>query len=677
MRTETDSYRNELTIEGIQHRFGVSTASAYRLTKRKGWEFVTQSLDGGGRKKVFLVPEKDIPQKRKPKKAKRKEPQKLMKPEPAPVPSICEQDEDVPDLTPVARIPEHELYRAQLKAELCEKVLQLTSETGVRKTAISDVLGAYNTGHLIPDLYKLEGVRNERTLRNWLKTYEESGRDFQSLVRMARVSNKMKATEQEQNFLLHILLDANRVKIGTAIRKLKQLSRVGVVDSPTSTRSLRRWCETWRDQHIQQWSLLRKGGKHAKDNMLPTLLRQELLRVGDVWVADGHKLAFDIIDPKTGRPKRMMLILFFDWGSRYPVGASIANTEDSEHILLALRNGILHWGGRPRFVYLDNGKAFKAKLFHDNWEKHDLENELCGVFPRLDIGVEFARAYNARAKVVERFFETFQEDFERFMETFRGGSIADRPAYLNRNEEWVRKLKKREALDIEQAKSMIGFYFQELYGHTPHGGLHNQKPFELFNANPAPDDRKIDPAELNFLMLKGDSRKVGNNGVQLNNALYWHDEMVKHVGKRLRIRYDIMDLRSILLFDESDRFICQAALRKLTHPFVQVATDRALAEKDLKRQLAHQRKLESEVKTKSAILRKQVDEAIASMPVPHLPAATGSFSNQPMLEQGETPSVHKQADEIAVCHPAPEKRQPVEDEDPLKKLDSLFENLGL
>jgi len=231
-------------------------------------------------------------------------------------------------------------------------------------------------------------------------------------------------------------------------------------------------------------------------------------------------------------------------------------------------------------------------------------------------------------------------------------------------------------LDIDQAKALIGFYFQELYGRTPHGGLHNQKPFELFKANPAPEERQIDASELNFLMLKAEHRKVGNNGIRLNNALYWHDEMVRHVGKRLRIRYDIMDMRSILLFDETDRFICQAALRKLTHPFVQIAGDEALAEKDLKRQLAHQRKLESDVKTKSAILRKQVDEAVSSLPLPQLPAASGSFNNQPLLEQGETPSPHEDAVEVTY-HPDASTVEPAEQDDPLKKLDSLFENLGL
>jgi hypothetical protein len=38
------------------------------------------------------------------------------------------------------------------------------------------------------------------------------------------------------------------------------------------------------------------------------------------------KLAFDILDPKTGKAKRMILILGLDWASHYLVGASLAFT---------------------------------------------------------------------------------------------------------------------------------------------------------------------------------------------------------------------------------------------------------------------------------------------------------------------------------------------------------------
>lgn len=38
-----------------------------------------------------------------------------------------------------------------------------------------------------------------------------------------------------------------------------------------------------------------------------------------------------------------------------------------------------------------------------------------GVFPKLGIEAHFAESYNAKAKVIERFFRTFQEQFERFI----------------------------------------------------------------------------------------------------------------------------------------------------------------------------------------------------------------------------------------------------------------------
>ncbi|MCD4828973.1 MAG: hypothetical protein K8R90_06040 [Candidatus Cloacimonetes bacterium] len=100
------------------------------------------------------------------------------------------------------------------------------------------------------------------------------------------------------------------------------------------------------------------------------------------------------------------------------------------------------------------------------------------------------------------------------MDTFRGASIADKPAYLMRNEEWIRNLKERKPLQIDQAKALIGFYFQELYGRTPHGGIDRNKPYEVFSDNMAPPERQIDASELNFLMLKVDERKVSNNGIR-------------------------------------------------------------------------------------------------------------------------------------------------------------------
>ena len=663
----------ELTIEGIQKRFSVSQASAYRMTKSKGWDFKTKTLPRGGRRKLYLVPEKQIPQEDA--KQKQKSLPDAVNAE------VVEYDHTIPDLQPSIKIPEHELHRAQLKADLCEKILAEYEVCGVKKKAVRTILDAYNSGYLLPELFKIEGKRSFRTLRLWLSTYQENNRDFKALTRLSRASNSMKATEVEQNFLLGLLLDANKIKIGSAIRKLKQLHRLKAIESPTSERALRRWVESWKDEHIQQWELLRRGKKYSKDHCIMSLLREEALEVGDVWVADGHKLAFDIIDPVSGKPKRMMFILFFDWASRYPVGASIANTEDSDHILLALRNGIIHWGGRPKFVYLDNGKAFRANLFHEKWENHDLEKELCGVFPRLDIGVEYAKAYNARAKVVERFFRTFQEDFERYMATFRGANIADQPAFLMRNEDWIRSLRKREPLTLTQAKQLMAVYLQEFYGKTPHGGLAGKTPLDVFKKDPVPEDRRIEPCELNFMMLKVDQRTVKANGVQLANILFYHDYLMNYVGKKVYLRYDLMDLRSILVYDENEKLICQAMARKSTHPFVKLAEDKPLARKTWKKQLAHQRKLEKTLQESSAEIRKQVEEATSEFVLPHIEISKSMFNDTSLLTHEPTVNPSSELDQIAERTAGNlTSAEPIiktTEEEGLENLDKMLKKIGI
>ena len=88
------------------------------------------------------------------------------------------------------------------------------------------------------------------------------------------------------------------------------------------------------------------------DNVLKSIKRDTHdLKVGDVLVADGHLISNDIINPATGKPCRLTLIMFYDWASCYPMGASLAYTESSEHILTALRNAILQLGIIPQ-VYL-------------------------------------------------------------------------------------------------------------------------------------------------------------------------------------------------------------------------------------------------------------------------------------------------------------------------------------
>jgi len=581
---------------------------------------------------------------------------------------------DFYDLTPTETEKLSSIREAQLYARFCTEVIDRLSRTKTRTIEWQRITEDYNYKRMVPELFKLKGKRKERALRSWVDIYIESRYDMFALIHKNKHANRgRKVTYFEQKFLLNKLLNPNKVKIGSAITHLKFVVRMNLGESPSDERTLRRWCEEWRDNHPAEWAQAREGSKYVSERIIKSIIRDDsLLKVGDVWVADGHVLSFDIMNPATGKAQRMTMIMVMDWASRYPVGASLAFTEDSQHILAAFRNGFLNaailaknnpipgtdrdsdldkedsesgesqdryndqnqaltepnpvWhtyhpdyplAVLPKYVYLDNGRAFKSKLFNERWEDHDLVADLGGIFPQLNIGVSFAESYNAKAKVIERFFKTFQEQFERFISSFRGSSIPDKPANLMRNEKWAKKLFESKPPTIEETMQMIAFYVRQFYGNTPHAGLKRRTPYEVFSNGVIEQDRLIEAGKLSFLMLAMERKSIRSEGIRLNHMLYWHEKLVDNIGKPCLIRYDYNDIRWILVYTKENKFICQAELRRAQHPFIKLDMDNPIAYKDLDKETKHIKKLRrnTEQNTKTLVISNQeaVDKQIASL----------------------------------------------------------------
>ena len=558
---------------------------------------------------------------------------------------------------------------AQLYARFCTEVIERLNNTKSRTVEWQRITEDYNHKRLVPELYKLKGERKERALRIWLDEYITSKYNMYALINKNKHANRgRKVTYFEQNFLLNKLLNPNQVKIGSAITQLKSMANLKLCESPSDERTLRRWCQDWADNHPAEWAQARKGSKYVSERIIKSIIRDDsLLKVGDVWVADGHVLAFDVMNPLTGKAQRMTMIMVMDWASRYPVGASLAFTEDSQHILAAFRNGFLNasiltrnnpvsdndtqiqddgdddnhnhlnktesynehqpeypayhpdfpLAVLPKYVYLDNGRAFKSKLFNERWEEHDLSTELCGVFPRLNIGVTFAESYNAKAKIIERFFKTFQEQFERFISSYRGSSIPDKPANLMRNEVWAKKLFEHKPPTIEETMQMIAFYVRYMYGEAPHSALKHRTPYQVFSNAVVQPDRQIEAQRLNFLMLALERKSIRSEGIRLNHMLYWHEKLIDYIGKPCIIRFDFKDARWIMVYTIEDKFICQAELRRAQHPFIKLDMTNPIAHKDLDLENKQIKKIRKNIEQSSKTLiynsQEAVDRQIANL----------------------------------------------------------------
>ncbi len=422
---------------------------------------------------------------------------------------------------------------------------------------LDEFLELYNSGACLSATYRKLGHVSRRTFFRWKGDFLEEG--IKGLIPKNGRKNTSKITDHEENFLLTVLRHQNRIKIAHAITLTKEYLARKQIESPSSPATLRRFVDQFRREHYDLWVLHREGEKALNDKVLPYAERDwRLLDVGDGLVADGHRLNFQVINPATGKPCRAALVLFWDWKSSYPLGWEIMLEENIQCVTSALRNAILALGKTPKWVLLDNGKAFRAKIFTQDVNFED--SELPGMFTRLNINCHFAQPYNAQAKPIERFFATLNDQLERMIPSYTGASINDKPAWTKRNEKLARAAHDPWIPTVQEADGLIRAYRGQ-YAERPSRGRDGLRPIDIFNEGKGPG---VDPAELIFLMMDHNIRTLHRNGLTWLGRNWFHESMYG-LRDKVVIRYSLCDLSQIAVLHKNE-FLCWAKPVESVHP---------------------------------------------------------------------------------------------------------------
>ena len=393
-------------------------------------------------------------------------------------------------------------------------------------------------------------------------------------------------TDEEIKIFMGLLLHPNRICIGKAIALTKyKLKEQGQSFIPADI-TFRRYAKWFKDNNYDKWVLARDGEKALSDKVEPYIKRDaSLLDVGDILVADGHKLAFQVINPFTGKPCRATLVGFLDWKSTALVGYEIMLEENTQCIASALRNAIINLDMIPKIVYQDNGRAFRAKYFTD--EKGFGELGFYGLYAKLGIETVFARPYNARSKVIERFFKEFQEGFEKLMPSYVGSSIINKPAYLKRNEKFHSKLHNallvggvkracsgadssplppiRYIPTIEETIKMIDMWLK-FKNSQPCTNSPNMTIAEVLEGR---KKQNIDINMLDDLMLATEVKTIQRNGIRFLNCDYFDERLYGLRGKVL-VKYNLFDLTNVKVFTPKGEYLCTAERVTETHPMAKI-----------------------------------------------------------------------------------------------------------
>ena len=440
------------------------------------------------------------------------------------------------------------------------------------------------------EIFKILGKVSIGSLYRW-KNLLEINSDWKALAGNYNYTNygsyNSRLSEQQIQIFLKILLSPNQFSIGKAISLTMHILKEKGIECIPKEITFRRYAKWYKANNYDKWILAREGMKALKDKVEPYILRDiSKLKVGQVLVADGHTLNFQVINPFTGKPCRATLIGFLDWKSGGLVGYDIMLEECTQNIASALRNAILNMDKIPDYVYQDNGRAFKSRFF--NGDKNFNELGFTGIYEKLGIKPVYATPYNAKAKVIERFFLEFQESFEKLMPSYIGTSIEHKPAYLNRNEKLHKEIHEQKMgfiPTIEQALILVNEWVK--FKHSqPCPNDRTKTIQEMLDSIPK---QKIIESELDDLMMAQEVKHIGRNGIRFLKSDYFND-VLYGIKEKAIIKYSLSDLSYIKVYSIKGEFLCRADRVTGTHPLAYHMGDIKDIE-DYKRKITKQKQL--------------------------------------------------------------------------------------
>ena len=309
----------------------------------------------------------------------------------------------------------------------------------------------------------------------------------------------------------------------------------------------------------------REGKKKFYDNKGYHLDRDYSdLKAGQVWVGDTR--TWDVFVKVQGqeKPATCYITLFMDFKTYMPMGWCLHHdAPGTENTLRAMRNGIERYG-LPEEIYVDNGREYRNRDFSGQSRGHQIvedEQYAESMASRLGIKMHFAIVRNARAKIIERNFLIIKNGFDRLFNSFKGGTVVEKPEPLKG------VLKRGDFATWEEFYDMAQDYMQNVFPGLPcQGKHHNGKTrSQLWNEEIVKREpmRRVSKETLSMLVSRTVSGRIMHMGFHLAqlDTWYWADWMPVWKGREVIFRYDPDDMRTAWCYDLNKKLIGECTLQ--------------------------------------------------------------------------------------------------------------------
>lgn len=314
---------------------------------------------------------------------------------------------------------------------------------------------------------------------------------------------------------------------------------------------------------VQTWNNAKAGQVWVSDHMQVDLLCYDGRLPFDVYQELAYAMQKMTKKQKAARkPVRPWLTVWRDMRTNKWVGWNLhAEAPNSDHIMQSLYNAIVRYG-IPEYIYIDNGKDYRAKHFSGGRTKVKLkvnETIVTGLTAAIGIKVIFCTPYNPQAKPIERDFRNFHGWFERGLPGYTGSTVVDKPEILNE------QVKNGEILEFHDVQRLVDHFIVDILNKTQSKGrtLAGRSPDEAW-AKEFTGLPSIDSNELKLYCTRISSTKQISRNGWLDPDIGWYyyaEWMAGYMGQRAYMRRDPQKYQTGWFFlERSDEFIGQAPL---------------------------------------------------------------------------------------------------------------------
>lgn len=396
--------------------------------------------------------------------------------------------------------------------------------------------------------------------RRWVPAFEAHGRDGLVDANDGRARNgDTKIPDSARNVFLGWWLDENCRSAAFAIRETRRWAREEGVELPKSDRPFYRLAERVKEFDKRAY----RDGADKPALIYPYLKRDySSLKALALIESDHHQIDVGVRcdDEECRQVHFPWLTAWMDVRSRKVLSFELSIKDpNSLRILAAFRSAVeLH--GLPDAAYVDNGKDYRSSLGKHFWrdragrliqsDQDDayFENR----FFALGVRVQFAQAYNAKAKLIERLFRTLIGEWQGF-DSYRGalGKRTKRAVRLHSNPKTLPTI---HDLEVALKAALVEYHARPHRGR----GMNGQSPDQVFYGTRIPP-RTPDRLGWAQLFWRKIERTVDRGWINIDGLSYRIAASYSELfGARVPVLINPDDLSTILVLDQEGRFVCEA-----------------------------------------------------------------------------------------------------------------------